>query len=224
MEGRPVEVEVHIGNGLPGLHLVGLPDASVRESHARVRAGIASSNLPWPNRKVVINLSPGDVVKEGPGFDLPIALGVLAAQESIPAGCLDGLVAVGEMGLDGAVRPVRGVLSVALAARGARARGLVCPQLNAAEAALVDGLAVHPARTLVELCASLAAGAPPVFAGPPARPAARRPLDDLVDVRGQQVGRRAVEVAAAGGHHLLLVGPPGAGKSMLARRLPGILP
>src|SRR2546423_4290741 len=146
MEGRPVEVEVHIGNGLPGLHLVGLPDASVRESHARVRAGIASSNLPWPNRKVVINLSPGDVVKEGPGFDLPIALGVLAAQESIPAGCLDGLVAGGEMGLDGPGRPVRGGLSVALAAGGARAPGRGGPRPTAAQAALADGLPLPPRR------------------------------------------------------------------------------
>lgn len=224
MEGRPVTVEVHIGNGLPGLHLVGLPDASVRESHARVRAGIASAELPWPNRRVVVNLSPGDVTKEGPGFDLPIALGILAAQEVVPRGALDGLVAVGEVGLDGAVRPVRGTLSVAMAARAAGARGLVCPQANAPEAALVDGLAVHPAVSLAALCHGLIDGGPPLYTGPPARARAGPGVDDLADVRGQHLGRRVLEVAAAGGHHLLLVGPPGAGKSMLARRLPGILP
>ena len=223
MEGRPVDVEVHIGNGLPGLHLVGLPDASVRESQARVRAAIASSGLPWPNRKVVVNLSPGDVVKEGPGFDLPIALGILAAQDAFSPRTLEGVVAVGELGLDGAVRPVRGALSVAMAARSRGAAGLLCPRANAAEAALVDGVTVYPVASLGELWGVLMGGGLVAYSGPPARPARPPPRDDLADVRGQAVGRRAVEVAAAGGHHLLLIGPPGAGKSMLARRLPGVL-
>jgi len=225
LEGRPVNVEVHIGPGLPGLHLVGLPDASVRESHARVRSGITSSELPWPNRKLVVNLSPGDLAKEGPGFDLPIALCILAAQETVPAAALAGMVAVGEVGLDGAIRSVRGALSAALAARASRARGLLCPAANAAEAALVEGLAVHPVASLAELCRSLADDDGLTrYDGPPARPVVAPVFDDMTDVRGQYMGRRAIEVAAAGGHHLLLLGPPGAGKSMLARRLPGILP
>jgi magnesium chelatase family protein len=224
MEGRRVDVEVHICNGLPGLHLVGLPDTSVRESHARVRAAITSSGLPWPTRRIVVNLSPGDVVKEGPGFDLPIALGILAEQGAIRSEALAGLVAVGEVGLDGAVRPVRGTLSVAIAARANGMRGLVCPHTNAPEAALIGGLVVHPVSSLRSLCGALLSGAPPIYEGPPAHAGPPPKWEDLADVRGQQFGRHALEVAAAGGHHLLLVGPPGAGKSMLARRLRSILP
>jgi len=224
MDGRPVRVEVDVVNGLPGLQLVGLPDASVRESQARVRAGVVSSGYPWPQRKIVVNLSPGDVVKEGPGFDLPIALGILMVEGVLPPDALHGAVAVGELGLDGRLRSVRGVLSVAMAAAESGASRLICPLPNAPEAALVAGLTVHPVASLAGLSEELVAGTGPRHHVPPPVHHPRPRIEDLADVRGQYAGRRALEVAAAGGHHLVLVGPPGAGKSMLSRRLPGILP
>lgn len=219
-----VTVEAHLANGLPSLSTVGLPEAAVRESKDRVRGALLNSRLEFPARRITINLAPADLPKEGGRFDLPIAIGILAASGQLPQQILDGFEFVGELALSGQLRAVRGVLPVALAARNA-GRGLILPEANAAEAALVSGLRVHPASHLLEVCDHLADGRSlPAYQGSAASlPSAGGP-PDLSEVRGQAHARRALEIAAAGGHSMLMVGPPGSGKSMLASRLPGILP
>ena len=223
LRSRTVRVECALAPGLPGLRLVGLPDAAVREAGDRVRTAFARSRLRWPQERIVVNLAPADLPKVGSGFDLAIAAAVLVATRQVPAEALEGVWLFGELGLDGSVRAVPGVLPAAEGARRAGASLLLVGESAAPEAALVDGLRVAPVHDLAELHAVLAGEAV-------AREAEPAPCvvpvggPDLADVRGQAVARRAVELAAAGGHHLLLAGPPGCGKTMLARRLHRLLP
>jgi magnesium chelatase family protein len=224
LEARKVEVEAHLQNGVPGLAIVGLADRACQEAKHRVRSGIASAELEWPSRRITVNLAPAALRKEGSGFDLPIALAILAASRQFPADRLTGHAAIGELALDGRLRPVAGVLAAAEGARRAGLQRLVCAADSAAEAALA-GIEPIPARHLVEVVGYLRGEYEPepieVVSNGDAPPLA---APDLADVRGQERARRALELAAAGGHNLLLAGPPGIGKSMLARRLPGILP
>jgi magnesium chelatase family protein len=223
LEARRVEVEAHLENGLPGLAIVGLADRACQEAKHRVRSGIASAELEWPSRRITVNLAPAALRKEGSGFDLPIALAILAASRQFPYDRLAGHAAIGELALDGRVRPVRGVLAAAEGARRAGLGRLLCAAESAPEAALA-GVEPIPANHLAEVVAYLRGEyePPAVEATNGSGPADDAP--DLADVRGQERARRALELAAAGGHNLLLAGPPGIGKSMLARRLPGILP
>ena len=224
VDAVPVTVEVDVRRGLPSFSVVGLPDRGVRESRERVRAAMANSDVPFPQQRVTVNLAPASLHKSGPSFDLAIAVAVVAADGGLPAEEIPDAVC-GELSLSGRIRPVRGALAMALAARAAGVERILVPGANAPEAALVDGLEVIAVPTLAELIEILR-GARPTEPAEPAI-AVAEPGDegpDLADVRGQGDARRALEIAAAGGHNLLMVGPPGAGKTMLARRLPGILP
>ena len=218
-----VTVETHLGNGLPAFNLVGLPDTEVREARDRVRAALLTAGFEFPARRITVNLAPADLPKEGGRFDLPIALGILAASGQIKPQSLREHEFSGELSLDGRLREVRGALLLALAARDA-GHALVLPAGNAAEAALATGATLFAAPDLAALCAHLAGRAPLPPVPPAAAPEIAGELPDLADVRGQAPARRALEVAAAGGHSLLMFGPPGTGKSMLAQRLPGLLP
>jgi magnesium chelatase family protein len=203
--------------------MVGLPDPTVRESRERVRTAIRNSGFPFPVGRVTVSLAPTDLKKVGAAFDLPIALGILAAGGMLPHRENLPFTIVGGLALDGAVPPIRGLLPIAVTARAADA-GLMFPEPNTAEAAIVDGLRLFPVRSLLDAARLLSHPAPSPVPATPASTAEIAPLEDLSDVRGQFTGRRAIEIAAAGGHHLLFSGPPGAGKTMLARRLPGLLP
>ncbi len=217
-----VAVEVHLGNGLPGFSLVGLPDTEVKEARDRVRAALTTCNFEFPQRRIIANLAPADLPKEGGRFDLPIALGILAASGQIKPASLAGIEFAGELSLDGGLRPVRGALAMALAATRA-GRALVLPRENASEAALARGATVFEARSLLDVVAHLrGVSTLETAAADPIADAVAYP--DLADVRGQPAARRALEIAAAGRHSLLMFGPPGTGKSMLAQRLPGLLP
>jgi magnesium chelatase family protein len=227
IDGRLIEVQCDVTGGLPGFQIVGLPEKEVTESRERVRSAIKNSGFRFPPERITANLAPADLRKEGVGFDLPTAVGILAASGQLRVDAAR-TVLVGELALDGSVRSVRGALPIALAARAAGIERLLAPADNAREAALVQGIRVVPVRSLAETAAYLegsceipaaTADLSALLAG--MRSAARF---DLAEIRGQQHARRALEVAAAGGHNLLLVGPPGAGKSMLARSVPGILP
>jgi magnesium chelatase family protein len=223
LEARRVDVEAHLESGVPKFAIVGLADRACQEAKERVRSGIRSAALEWPMRRITVNLAPAELRKEGSGFDLPIALAVLAATRQIPPEKLAGHAAVGELGLDGGLRPVGGVLAAAEGARRGGLGKLLCAAECAAEAALA-GIEAVPVRHLAEAVAYLRGERDPPPIEPSSNGHAEIAVPDLADVRGQERARRALELAAAGHHNLLLAGPPGTGKTMLARRLPGILP
>jgi magnesium chelatase family protein len=225
LDGVIVQVEVDTNQGLPGMVIVGLPDTAVQESRERVLSAVKNSGFFYPRKKVTVNLAPASVRKEGPAYDLPIALGVLVATDQVPQETLTESLVIGELSLDGSVRHVRGVLPMAAVARQEGFKRILVPLADAAEAALVPDLQVIPVTSLAELCSFLNGSAkiepaPPV----PADDMDAVPQTDFGEVKGQEHVKRALEVAAAGGHNVLMVGPPGAGKTLLARAMPGILP
>ena len=224
IEASTVAIEVDVSFGLPGFTVVGLPDASVRESRDRIKSAIRNSGFTFPRHRITVNLAPADVRKAGSSFDLPIALGVLAASGAITRRDVDDVLVLGELSLDGAIQPARGVLPVAAAARSRKFKGLLLPEANSREAAVVDGLDFYPVRWLTEAVDAINRPNPVVLTCEQQGESTEAMHGDFADVRGQLLARRALEIAAAGGHNVLLSGAPGSGKAMMARRTAGILP
>src|SRR5471032_970164 len=223
MDAPQVTVEVHLANGLPSFTIVGLPEAEVKESKDRVRAALQNARFEFPSRRITVNLAPADLPKESGRFDLPIALGILAASGQLPANRLGEYEFAGELSLTGDLRPIRGALAMTYKAHRC-GRAFVLPRASAEEASLVRNAQILPAKTLLEVCAHLARRESLQPYTSEIAATAQPDYPDLADVKGQTHAKRALEIAAAGGHSLLMVGPPGAGKSMLAARFPGILP
>src|SRR5688500_3867453 len=224
VDAYPVVIEVDISFGLPGLTIVGLPDTSVRESRDRIRSAIRNSGFDFPQHRITVNLAPADVRKAGASFDLPIALGILAAAGLVARRDVDDVLILGELSLDGGIQCARGVLPIAAAARRQKFKGLLLPAPNSREAAVVDGLELYPVRSLTEAVGALNHPTPAAIAPEAGAASAEALHGDFTDVRGQAVARRALEIAAAGAHNVLLAGPPGSGKTMMAKRMAGILP
>lgn len=222
--GQLVAVEADLAPGLPGTSVIGLGDVAVLQARDRVRAAVQNSGQKWPEKRITLALSPAAMPKRGAGYDLALAVALLAAAGVIPAAAAGGPVLIGELGLDGAVRPVRGVLPSLLVARAAGRRSAIVPVANLPEASLAEGVWVRGVARLVDLVEHLRGEPGRLVEGEPVQSAEERPLPDLADVLGQPEGRYALELAAAGGHHLAMIGPPGAGKTMLASRLPSLLP